>query len=138
LENRITWTKIAGKSILIVDQKNLEVNEHVALFDQIGNLIPNSGKVNVIVILDMTQSVMSSNVMRAAQSAMYRTIGFVHEVIVIADPRTQSFIDESFSKQSFFKLRLASSLEEAKRMIYQPVKEAPFFSFSGLLRRPSR
>lgn len=129
---------MGSKNVLIVDQKNLDLNEHVALFEKIGNLIPNSGKGNIIVILDMANSAMSTAVIRAAHSAMHRTIGFVQEVIIIAEPRAQTFISESFSKQSFFSLRAASSLDEAKQMIYQPVPTSSFFTFSTLLRRQNR
>ena len=138
MHKRLTWKKFGSKDVLIVDQKNLDLNEHVAVFELIGNMIPHSGKFNVTIILDLSDSVMATSVMRAAHSAMHRTIGFVHEVIIIADPRTGAFVHDSFSKQSFFKLRGASSLEDAKQLMDKPTVGSSFFTFPNLLGRQSQ
>ena len=94
--------------MLIADHSQLMVHEHITLFGKIGNMIPHSGKVNITVILDLSESVMDIGVMRAALAAMHRTIGFVQQVVVIAAPKTQVLVFDAFSHQSFFKLKLGS------------------------------
>lgn len=135
---RLTWQKVGSKNVLVVDQKNLDLDGHVAIFELVSNMIPHSGKFNITVILDLSDSKLSTNVMRAAHAAMHRTIGFVHEVIIIADAKTRAYVHDSFSKQSFFELKQASSVEEAYQLINKPTVSASFFTFSKLLGRPNR
>ena len=124
--------------MLIADHSQLVVHEHITLFGKIGNMIPHSGKVNITVILDLSESVMDIGVMRAAMAAMHRTVGFVRQVIIIADPQRQVLVFDAFSHQSFFKLKGASTLQEAKHIVKKGSVSTSFFSLPNFVWRTAQ
>ena len=138
MNKRLMWTDIGSKTVLVIDQTGLDVTDSIALLRHTGNIIVNSGKGNIVAILNMHGSKMSANLLRAAQSTMYHTIGLIQEVIIVGDPRTQEFIKDAFARQRFFKLKTASSIEEAKQKVTGYSSISSLFNLVNLLGRSSQ
>ena len=133
MNNRLEWTNIGSKNVLVIDQADLGVAEGIALLQHSGNMITHSGKGNIVAILNMHGSKLSSNLLRAAQSTMYQTIGLIQEVIIVGDSRTQALTKEAFARQLFFKLKTADTVDEAKQKVAGSTSFSSYFNFSKLL-----
>lgn len=133
MNKRLEWTNIGSKNVLVIDQTDLAVADGIALLQYTGNIITNSGKGNIVAILNMHGSKLSSNMLRAAQSTMYQTIGLIQEVVIVGDSRTQALTKEAFARQLFFKLKTANTVDEAKQKVAGSTSFSSFFNFSNLL-----
>jgi hypothetical protein len=138
MNKRLEWTNIGSKNVLVIDQTGLSVTEGIALLQYTGNVITNSGKGNIVAILNMQGSKLSSNLLRAAQSTMYQTLGLIQEVVIVGDSRTQALTKEAFARQLFFKLKTADSVDEAKQKVAGSTSFSSFFNFSNLLGRQTQ
>lgn len=133
MNKRLEWTNIGSKNVLVIDQTDLAVADGIALLQYTGNIIAHSGKGNIVAILNMHGSKLSSNMLRAAQSTMYQTIGLIQEVVIVGDTRTQALTKEAFARQLFFKLKTANTVDEAKQKIAGSTTFSSFFNFSNFL-----
>lgn len=139
MRERLHWTKIGRKNVLIVDQSELPIAENISLMKYVGDIIAHSGKGNISVVLNLHGSKLSTDLIRSAQATIYQTLGLVQEVIVVADARTQKFLIDSFGRQSYFKLTTARSVTHAREIVAGYSSSlSSLFTFSNLLKRQNQ